>query len=113
MENNSKRPLMDSLVDSKELQMLKTLIPYMHESQQKTCAMAVRFIELIKTTALFDSTNNQFSQELQACSGESQQDRMMKMLNAIKTFCDEKEKEQIDMLLNFCEMSSSHETFFP
>ena len=110
MEENIKRPLMDTLVDSKELQILKTVIPYMHESQQKTWAMAIRFVELMKTTALFENGNQEFSQELQACSGESSHDRMSKMLTAIKDFCSENEKEQIDLILNFFEMASTYET---
>ena len=113
MEDNIKRPLMDTLVDSKELQILKTVIPFMHESQQKKCAMAVRFIELMKTTALFEDGNQDFSQELKACSGESNQERMSKMLYAVKDLCSEQEKEQIDLLINFCEMSSSCNTMYP
>lgn len=103
MDEYNNRPLMDELIKSRELQMLKTMIPYMHESQQKTLAMAVRFIEFIKTTALFEE-NTVFAQELQACSGESQQDRMRKMLIAIRDYCNDNEKEQIDMIINFYEV---------
>lgn len=105
MEGTKKRPLMDTLVDSNELQILKAAIPYMHTSQQKQCALAVRFIELMKTTALFEQGNQLYAQELQACSVTSEQDRIIQMLTAIKDYCSESEKEQLDLLLNFFEMS--------
>ena len=107
MEETNNRPLLDSLVDSKELQILKTMIPYMHQSQQKQLAMIIRFIELMKTTELFEQSENAYAQELKACSVESDTERLSKMLSAVKVFCSEQEKERIDMLLNVMEMSAS------
>lgn len=112
MENKTKRPLLDSMVDSKELQILKTIVPYLHESQQKNFAMAIRFIEFIKTTELFEKENTQFNQELQACSGESDYDRTTNMFQAVKSLCTKREQEQIDMILNILEMSMMNDTTF-
>lgn len=106
MEDANKRTLLDSLVDSKELQILKTIIPYLHEAQQKNFAMAVRFIEFMKTTELFDQNNGESHQELQACSGETEQERMTKMLHAVKDLCSEQEQEQIDRIINMFEVSN-------
>ena len=38
MEETTTRPLLDTLIESRELQILKTVIPYMQESQQKNMA---------------------------------------------------------------------------
>lgn len=105
MEETTNRPLLDSYVDSRELQMLKTVIPFMQQPQQKQLAMAIRFIEFIKTTELFEEKETIYAQELQACSGESDGERLSKMLMAVKSLCTEQEKERIDMLLNVIEMS--------
>lgn len=105
MEETNNRPLLDSLVDSKELQILKTAIPYMQHPQQKQLAMTIRFIEFMKTTELFEETGNIYTQELKACSGESETQRLSKMLTAVKELCNENEKERIDMLLNVIEIS--------
>ncbi len=106
MDETNKKPLLDSLVDSKELQILKTIIPYLPDLQQKRFAMTIRFIEFIKTTELFEQANRTYTQELHACSGESGQERMTKMLYAIKELCNKQEQEQIDMLLNIFEVSN-------
>lgn len=111
MENIDKRPFLDTYVDSKELQILKTIIPYLKESQQKNIAMTVRFIELIKTNELFDSTQSKQCQELQACACDTEQERMSKMFHAVKKLCNEREQEQIDMLLNILEVSDGFKYF--
>lgn len=111
MENIDKRPLLDTYVDSKELQILKTIIPYLKESQQRNIAMMVRFIELIKTNELFDAANNNQCQELTACACDTEEERMVKMFQAVKQYCSTKEQEQIDMILNFIEVSDGFKYF--
>lgn len=103
MEENKKRPLIDSLIDTKELLILKSAVPYMDESQQKKFALAIRFIEFAKTIALFEE-NELYAQEIQACSSESAQERICHMLRSIKEYCSEVEKEQLETILNVLEV---------
>lgn len=112
MEDANTRPLLDTLIESRELQILKTMVPYLHESQQKTMAMVIKLMEFQKTAALFDSSQESYSEELHACSGESDMERMTKMLGALRGFCSEKELENIDMILNFMEMTANYDLFF-
>lgn len=112
MEETTTRPLLDTLIESRELQILKTVIPYMQESQQKNMAILIKFMELQKTAALFDAPDDDASQELHACAGESDTERLSKMLQAIRGFFSEKEAENIDMILNFLDMSTGYDMMF-
>ena len=102
MEELNKQPLIDSLIDTKEILMLKAAVPYLHENQQKKCAMAIRFIEFAKTLALFEE--DIFAQELQTCSADTNHDRFCNILRAIKDYCTAEEKEQIDTLIQVLEV---------
>ena len=84
----------------------------MQESQQKNMAILIKFMELQKTAALFDTPDDDASQELHACAGESDTERLFKMLQAIRGFFTEKEAENIDMILNFLDMSTGYDMMF-
>lgn len=102
--------VLDSLIQSRELQMLKAVVPYICEPQQKTFSVLIKMVELQKTIQLFDGEPSMQAEELHICSNESQTERMCHMLNALKDFCTEQEQENIDLLLNFFDMFSSYET---
>lgn len=112
MTESTEKPLLDSLIESRQLQMLKTIVPYMHESQQKKISMLIKLIEFQKTASLFDESSSGFSQELHTCACISDNERISGMLNAMRKYCTEKEQESIDMILNFYEMSASCDGFF-
>ena len=106
------RPLLDALIESRELTILKTMVPYMHEEQQKKMAMLIKLIELQKTASLFGNNASVPVQELHACSAQSDTERYSQMLAAIRGYCYPKEQELIDTLLGFFEMSASYGAMF-
>ncbi len=106
------RPLLDSLIESRELTILKTMVPYMHEDQQKKMAMIIKLIEFQKTAALFESGSADQMQELHACGAQSDTERYSQMLTAIRGYCTPKEQETIDTVLSFFEMSASYGAMF-
>ena len=107
MTETVEKPLLDSLIESRQLQILKTVVPYMHENQQKKLSMLIKLIEFQKTASLFDENSSAFSKELHACAYVSDSERISGMLGAIRKYCTEKEQENIDMILSFYEMSAS------
>lgn len=113
MNETIEKPLLDTLIESRELQIMKTMVPYMCKEQQKKISMIIKLIELQKTVSLFNSDNPEYTQELHACASVSESERITMMLSAIRTYCTEKERETIDTLLSFFEMSNSYESFFP
>lgn len=106
MNDDSEKTLLDTLIDSRELRILKTAVPYLKTEQQKQFSMIIKLIELQKTAALFH-TDRKNSSGLQACAGESEYERTVKMLGAVRELCTPKEQEMIDMFLNFYEISSA------
>lgn len=99
----------DDLIQDRQLQMLKAAIPYINNSNQRTMAFLVKFMELERTVSLFSSPQA----SLQICSVPEEEEPLpLQMLNTLREFCTEKEQETIDMLMNFVQMFSAYETLF-
>ena len=99
----------DTLIQDRHLQMLKAALPYVDNTRQKSIAMMVKFMELQRTMALFESPEN----NLRMCSQEEDQsDAPLQMLNAIREYCTEKEQEMIDNMMTFVQMFSTYGTLF-
>lgn len=100
---------LDALIQDKHLQMIKSALPYLNPSRQKDMAMLVKFMELQRTMALFQNPSN----NLRMCSEDSsEEERPVQMLNAIREYCSDYEKETVDNLINFVQMFSTYETLF-
>lgn len=100
---------LDTLIQDRQLEMIKAAIPYLNNTRQKDMATMVKMMELQRTMALFqDSPNN-----LRMCAEEeSDEEKPVQMLAAIRDYCTDKEKETIDNLINFVQMFSTYETLF-
>ena len=94
MENSPFTPF-DYMTQTRELQMLKTMLPYMKDAQKKQFAILIKYMELQNTVQVF-----------------SQEDKVMSMLNDLRNFCSAKEQETIDMLINMFSMLETYETIF-
>lgn len=111
-EQEQTLPVLDTLIQSRELQMMKTVIPYIEPQQQKMFSMIIKLMELQKTMQLFDSEDQLETAQLRICSAENTSERMFQMLNALRKYCTPKEQENIDLFINFFDMFSSCETLF-
>ncbi len=87
----------DTLIQDRHLEMMKAAIPYLNTSRQKNMAMLVKFMELQRTMALFQNSGN----DLRMCSEEEREDPVQ-MLNAIREYCTDREKEIILSALFKC-----------
>lgn len=108
MENEVPSTTFDSMTQTRQLQMLKVMIPYMQGSMQKNLAVLVKYMELRNTASVFSHTD----QVLSMCSVPENEDRTLAMLNDLRQFCTEKECETIDMLSNMLSMFETYETIF-
>lgn len=107
METSSFTPF-DYMTQTRELQMLKTMLPYMQEAQKKQFAILIKYMELKNTIQVF----SQEDKVLSMCSAEEGGNQMLAMLNDLRQFCNSREQETLDMIANMVSMLETYETIF-
>lgn len=108
MDNEYKPTAFDSQLQTHELQILKTILPYMEWKQQKTLAVLIKYMELQKTAEVFSAETPSIS----ICEVKDGSDRALQMLSDISEVCTDKERENIDMIINMFQMFSAYEILF-
>lgn len=98
----------DFMTQTRELQMLKTMLPYMKDAQKKEFAILIKYMELQNTIQVF----SQEEKVLSMCSAPEEGNHMLTMLGALRQFCTPKEQENLDMLVNMFSMMETYETIF-
>jgi hypothetical protein len=86
----------DRLTQTRELQMLKTAVPYINDKRKMQLAILIKFIELKNTARYFNTAGA----SLAMCSVDEDTDFPLSMLIEMRKFCNEKEQETIDMITN-------------
>lgn len=86
----------DSKIQTRELQMLKAMLPFLHSSSQMPMALLIQTMEFQNTMKYFKDNAN----ELSAFSLTPETDRRNAILQTLKKFCTPKERETIDTILN-------------
>lgn len=108
MDNNYIPTAFDEKIQNKDLKILKTALPYMNGARQKELLTLIKSMELRKSIELINSDDTSLS----ICSTDNPMENTLNMLSDIRQFCNEKEQENIDMLLNVFSMFSTYETMF-
>lgn len=108
MENETQLTTFDVMTQSRQLQMLKTMVPYMKNQQQMSLAVLIKYMELRNTIQVFSKEENVMSM----CSLPENEDRTLAMLTELRKFCTEKEQETLDMVANMLSMLETYETIF-
>lgn len=107
MDNSPFTPF-DYMTQTKELQMLKTMLPYMKDAQKKQFAILIKYMELQNTVQVFSQEDKVMSM----CSVDEDNNNLVAMLNDLRNFCSSKEQETIDMFINMFSMLETYETIF-
>ena len=97
----------DSLIQTRELQMLKSLLPFANIQNQMPLAILIHSMEIRNTINLFQNNANILS----ACSVHNEPDKRSAMLQTLRKFCTPKEKETIDNLLNIMCIMENYDAF--
>ena len=97
----------DGLVQTRELQMLKSLLPFTNVKAQMPLALLIQSMEFRNTVQMFQSNANVLS----ACSVHNEPDKRNAMLQTLRRFCTPKEKETIDTIMNIMFMMENYDTF--
>ena len=106
---NQEQPLTeyDSLIQTRELQMLKSLLPFANIQVQMPIAMIIQSLEFRNTIKMFQDNANVLS----ACSVHNEPDKRNAMIQTLRKFCTPKEKETIDNILNIMSIMETYDTF--
>lgn len=107
MEDSYQATDFDQQTTNRHLQVLKAAIPYMPVSQQKTMSFLIKFQELQNAMHLFQSDGD----ELGICSLTEEEKNPLDMLESIKSYCSDKEKEMLDILSNFLQASQLYRQY--
>ena len=86
----------DTQIQTRELQMLKAMLPFVHSNSQMPLAILIQTMEFQNTMRYFRDNANSLS----AFSIAPDTDRRSAMLQTLKKFCTPKERETIDTILN-------------
>lgn len=97
----------DEMVQTRELQMLKTMVPYIGQNQQIPFILMIQYLEFQHTYELIQRPKSTLS----ACSLPEGKDKKSSLLNDLKVFCSPEEQEMIDNLLNVMTILDNYELF--
>lgn len=97
----------DELVQTRELQMLKAMLPFLHVKSQLPMAILIQSMEFRNTIQMFQ--NN--ADVLSTCAVKDDTDKRSAMLQVLRKFCTPKEKETIDTILNIMCVMENYESF--
>ena len=102
MENDTylEPTIFDTLTQSREIQMLKTAVPYMKQSQKRQFAILIKYMELQRAMQIFTPGNASLS----ACEVPAEENNGLGMLNAMRKYANPREQEMIDNLTNLFSM---------
>ena len=104
---NDKSSLYDDRLQSQDILILKTSLPYLNSSAQKNISMMISYLQLQKTMEYFENPEN----TMQICAMETK-GSTADILNAVKVHCNQTEQQQIDRILNALQMISTYEILF-
>jgi len=102
MENDTylEPTIFDSLTQSREIQMLKTAVPYMKPSQKRQFAILIKYMELRRARQIFAPG----TASLAACEIPSEENNSLNMLTELRKYATPKEQEMLDNFTNLISM---------
>ena len=92
----------DEIVHSKDIQMLKSILPIMDRPQQMTLAILIQTMEFKNTLQLF----RQKESPLSACDIHNESARMQILIQALQKNLPPEEQESIQNMINMFQMMS-------
>lgn len=96
----------DEITQTKELQMLKTIVPYLSKDKQRPLAMMISCMAMLNSMKVLSETP-----ALSVAETETPSDRRIAMLNALKKYFSPSEQETIDNILNVFSILDNKEIY--
>ena len=95
----------DEMLQSKELQIMKSMLPYLDNQSKKTASLFISYITFQKAMNLISKNENVIS----IAEYSNDMERRIGMLNTAKKFCNKKEQETIDNIINMIYVMDNYE----
>lgn len=105
-ETTDKMTPFDRLISSKDLQLMKLIIPYTPPANQHMLAILVKFLELNRTIKIF----HQSHQNIHTQTFEKSFSSPLDIVDEIRPYLSEAERTSIDSILNVFNMMQMLET---
>ena len=96
----------DEITQTKELQMLKTIVPYLSKDKQRPLVMMISCMAMLNSMKVLSETP-----ALSVAETETPSDRRIAMLNAVKKYFSPSEQETIDNILNVFSILDNKEIY--
>ena len=96
----------DEITQTKELQMLKTIVPYLSKDKQSPLVMMISCMAMVNSMKVLSETP-----ALSVAETETPSDRRIAMLNALKKYFSPSEQETIDNILNVFSILDNKEIY--
>lgn len=106
-EEALKMTRLDAAISTRDLQIMKAMVPYVHLPEQRMFAVFLKLRELMDTMAYFSD----FNKDLKAAGLQEDGSDFTAMLNDIKPFFSKEEQSSLDMMMNMMQASKLYETF--
>jgi len=92
--------IFDTLTQSREIQMLKTAVPYIKQSQKRQFAILIKYLELQRAMQIFTPG----TATLSACEIPEEQNNSLNMLTEMRKYATPKEQDMIDNFTSLISM---------
>lgn len=96
----------DEITQTKELQMLKTIVPYLSKDKQRPLVMMISCMAMLNSMKVLSETP-----ALSVAETETPSDRRIAMLNALKKYFSPSEQDTIDNILNVFSILDNKEIY--
>ena len=96
----------DEITQTKELQMLKTIVPYLSKDKQRPLVKMISCMAMVNSMKVLSETP-----ALSVAETETPSDRRIAMLNALKKYFSPSEQETIDNILNVFSILDNKEIY--
>ena len=83
----------DEITQTKELQMLKTIVPYLSKDKQRPLVMMISCMAMVNSMKVLSETP-----ALSVAETETPSDRRIAMLNALKKYFSPSEQETLSLI---------------
>lgn len=108
MDEQNMLTIYDEKLQTRELQIMKTMVPYLSPKNQRQISFLIQFMQLKTAMSLIDGNEK----NLQAAELTSATDKRAEMLSALKKFCSPKERETIDTIVNLLSVMDNCDNLF-
>jgi hypothetical protein len=107
MEEETKNVTYDDLVQTRKIQILKSVVPFLDFHTQRPIAILIQYLELLHASDTFARQDNSMA----ACALQSPAERRSAMLAAVRQYATPREQETIDTIQNILCVMDNYELF--